>query len=100
VSLVVEHFSELAITRVSRWCFNCYLVTGDDGELVVVDAGMPDIAEDLVPLGVTWDPLLLAPRRPGAPKANYSPGGAISDHVTDTLDRFAVLDDEHGRDRM
>lgn len=82
VSLVVEHFSELAITRVSRWCFNCYLVTGDDGELVVVDAGMPDIAEDLVPLGVTWDPLLLAPRRlalrrrttrPAAPSPTTSP---------------------------
>jgi proline iminopeptidase len=27
-------------------------------------------------------------------------GGAISDHFTDTLDRFAVLDDERGRDRM
>jgi glyoxylase-like metal-dependent hydrolase (beta-lactamase superfamily II) len=50
VSLVIEHFPELAITRVSRWNFNCYLVTGDDGQLVVVDAGMPHVADDLAPL--------------------------------------------------
>ena len=29
---------------------NCYLLTGDDGSLVVVDAGMPNIADDLAPL--------------------------------------------------
>jgi glyoxylase-like metal-dependent hydrolase (beta-lactamase superfamily II) len=50
VSLVVEDSPEVGITRVSRWCFNCYLVAGDDDGLVVVDAGMPGIAADLEPL--------------------------------------------------
>jgi glyoxylase-like metal-dependent hydrolase (beta-lactamase superfamily II) len=71
MSLVVEHFPELAITRVSRWCFNCYLVTGDDGGLVVVDAGMPDIADDLA--------LLLA-GMPGQVKAVTATHGH-PDHV-------------------
>jgi glyoxylase-like metal-dependent hydrolase (beta-lactamase superfamily II) len=47
VSVIVEELS--GVTRVSRWCFNCYLIVGDDG-LVVVDAGMPDIADDIEPL--------------------------------------------------
>jgi glyoxylase-like metal-dependent hydrolase (beta-lactamase superfamily II) len=47
VSVIVEELS--GFTRVSRWCFNCYLIAGDDG-LVVVDAGMPDIADDIEPL--------------------------------------------------
>ena len=48
--MIVEHFPELGISRVSRWCFNCYLLTGDDGALVVVDPGMPTVADDLAPL--------------------------------------------------
>lgn len=36
--------------RVSRWCFNCYVVTGDTEGLVVIDPGMPTIADDLAPL--------------------------------------------------
>lgn len=53
VGLIVEHFPDLGISRVSRWCFNCYLITGDDGALVVVDPGMPSIADDLAPLLAT-----------------------------------------------
>jgi glyoxylase-like metal-dependent hydrolase (beta-lactamase superfamily II) len=49
VGLVAEHFAELAITRISRWCFNCYLLTGDDG-LIVVDPGMPGVADDIATL--------------------------------------------------
>jgi glyoxylase-like metal-dependent hydrolase (beta-lactamase superfamily II) len=48
--LVVEEVPDLPITRVSRWCFNCYVVTGDTEGLVVVDPGMPTIADDLAPL--------------------------------------------------
>ena len=49
MSLPVEHISDLGITRVSRWCFNCYLIEGDSGP-IVVDAGMPRVADDLEPL--------------------------------------------------
>jgi glyoxylase-like metal-dependent hydrolase (beta-lactamase superfamily II) len=48
--LVVDKIPDLPITRVSRWCFNCYVVTGDADGLVVVDPGMPTIANDLAPL--------------------------------------------------
>jgi glyoxylase-like metal-dependent hydrolase (beta-lactamase superfamily II) len=48
--LVVEALPDLPITRVSRWCFNCYVITGDTEGLVVVDPGMPTIADDLAPL--------------------------------------------------
>jgi glyoxylase-like metal-dependent hydrolase (beta-lactamase superfamily II) len=47
---VVDNIPDLPITRVSRWCFNCYVVTGDAEGLVVVDPGMPTIADDLAPL--------------------------------------------------
>jgi hypothetical protein len=40
VGLVVGRLPQLGIVRVSRWCFNCYLIDGDDG-LIVVDAGFP-----------------------------------------------------------
>jgi glyoxylase-like metal-dependent hydrolase (beta-lactamase superfamily II) len=49
MSLRVDHMPDLGITRLSRWCFNCYLIEGDTG-LFVVDAGMPRIADDLEPL--------------------------------------------------
>jgi glyoxylase-like metal-dependent hydrolase (beta-lactamase superfamily II) len=48
--LVVEKIPDLPITRVSRWCFNCYVVTGDTEGLVVVDPGMSSIADDLASL--------------------------------------------------
>lgn len=50
MGLVIEEFSELGVWRISRWCFNCYVVSGDDGGLVVVDAGMPTTADDIRPV--------------------------------------------------
>lgn len=47
MSLVVERLPALSLVRVSRWFFNCYLITGEAGALVVVDAGMPRAAKDL-----------------------------------------------------
>ncbi|WP_280265692.1 MBL fold metallo-hydrolase [Nocardia wallacei] len=47
MSLVVDRMPELSVTRVSRWFFNCYLVTGDDHAIVAVDPGLPDIVDDL-----------------------------------------------------
>ncbi|WP_374024909.1 MBL fold metallo-hydrolase [Mycobacterium sp. HNNTM2301] len=46
MSLVVDEMPDLGITRVSRWVFNCYVLRGDDGA-VVVDAGLPRVASDL-----------------------------------------------------
>jgi glyoxylase-like metal-dependent hydrolase (beta-lactamase superfamily II) len=48
VSLVVEAMNELGVTRLSRWVFNCYLIH-NDGDTVVVDAGLPSAAADLAP---------------------------------------------------
>lgn len=46
MSLVVEHFAELAVTRISRWIFNCYVLHGGN-TCVVVDAGLPCTPDDL-----------------------------------------------------
>ncbi len=46
MSLVVEEMPDLGITRLSRWIFNCYVLHGGDGA-VVVDAGLPQVASDL-----------------------------------------------------
>ncbi|OBH97672.1 MBL fold metallo-hydrolase [Mycobacterium sp. E2733] len=46
MSLVIEEMPDLGITRVSRWVFNCYVLHRDDGA-VVVDAGLPRVANDL-----------------------------------------------------
>ncbi|OBF56991.1 MBL fold metallo-hydrolase [Mycobacterium sp. 852002-53434_SCH5985345] len=46
MSLVIEEMPDLGITRVSRWVFNCYVLHGGDGA-VVVDAGLPRVASDL-----------------------------------------------------
>jgi glyoxylase-like metal-dependent hydrolase (beta-lactamase superfamily II) len=46
MSLVIEEMPDLGITRVSRWIFNCYVLRGGDG-VVVVDAGLPRVAGDL-----------------------------------------------------
>lgn len=48
--LKVHRLPDSPVTRVSRWCFNCYLIDGDDGNFVVVDAFMPKIVTDLAPL--------------------------------------------------
>ncbi|MCX4095161.1 MBL fold metallo-hydrolase [Nocardia sp. alder85J] len=50
---VVERLAALGVSRVSRWCFNCYLLTGDDGAIVVVDPGMPTSVDDVEPLLAT-----------------------------------------------
>ncbi len=46
MSVVVEHLPRIGVTRLSRWIFNCYVLDGDDGP-VVVDAGLPEVAADL-----------------------------------------------------
>lgn len=50
MALKVERFADSPVTRLSRWCFNCYLIDGDDGNVVVVDAFMPKLVSDLAPL--------------------------------------------------
>lgn len=71
MAAVVEGYPDLGVTRISRWCFNCYLISGDDGSLVVVDAGMPTTADDLG--------ILLA-RTPGVVRAVTATHGH-PDHV-------------------
>lgn len=46
MSLVIERFHDIGITRLSRWIFNCYLIHGKDS-CVVVDAGLPGSADDV-----------------------------------------------------
>ncbi len=48
MSLVVEVMHELGITRISRWVFNCYVIH-NNGQPVIVDAGLPSIAADVAP---------------------------------------------------
>jgi glyoxylase-like metal-dependent hydrolase (beta-lactamase superfamily II) len=51
MALVIETFEAIGVTRLSRWIFNCYLVhDGGEGRPVVIDAGLPVFAEDLVPV--------------------------------------------------
>lgn len=50
MSVTVERLPQLSVTRVSRWFFNCYLIVGQRDSLVVVDAGLPGVADDLAPL--------------------------------------------------
>ncbi len=49
MSLVVEDLPDLGVTRLSRWVFNCYVLSGGGGA-VVVDAGLPHVARDLAPI--------------------------------------------------
>jgi glyoxylase-like metal-dependent hydrolase (beta-lactamase superfamily II) len=46
MSLVIDDMPDLGVTRVSRWIFNCYVLQGSDGA-VVVDAGLPRVTRDL-----------------------------------------------------
>ncbi|GAA4389576.1 MBL fold metallo-hydrolase [Tsukamurella soli] len=46
MSLIVDRMPELGITRLSRWIFNCYVLDGDDGP-VVVDPGTRRMALDV-----------------------------------------------------
>jgi glyoxylase-like metal-dependent hydrolase (beta-lactamase superfamily II) len=50
MGLVVEALPQLGITRVSRWIFNCYIIASGDGGAVVVDAGLPGVADDVAPV--------------------------------------------------
>jgi glyoxylase-like metal-dependent hydrolase (beta-lactamase superfamily II) len=45
--LKVQRLRDSPATRVSRWCFNCYLIDGEDDTVVVVDAFMPKIVNDI-----------------------------------------------------
>ena len=48
MGLVVETIPGLGITRLSRWIFNCYVVHDrGDGSVLVVDAGLPRVVDDL-----------------------------------------------------
>lgn len=81
MGLTVERFADSPVTRVSRWCFNCYLIDGDDGNIVVVDAFMPKLVADLDPL--------LAGRRPVAVTATHG----HPDHLSGApaiADRYAA----------
>ncbi len=49
MSLVRQPVGGTDVVRVSRWIFNCYVLPGDDGP-VVVDAGLPGAPEDLAPV--------------------------------------------------
>ncbi|CPR09512.1 Zn-dependent hydrolase [Mycobacterium bohemicum DSM 44277] len=49
MALIVDDMPDLGVTRLSRWIFNCYVVRGDDG-LVVVDAGLPRAVRDVTPV--------------------------------------------------
>ena len=46
MSLVIDEMPEIGITRVSRWIFNCYVIHGRDG-VIVVDPGLPRVVDDL-----------------------------------------------------
>jgi glyoxylase-like metal-dependent hydrolase (beta-lactamase superfamily II) len=49
--LVIDTIEAIGVTRISRWIFNCYLIhDGGDGRPVVVDAGLPGLTDEIVPL--------------------------------------------------
>ena len=51
MGLVVDTFDEISITVCPRWIFNCYLIhDGGSGKPVVVDAGLPGLVDDLLPV--------------------------------------------------
>ena len=63
MSLVVETMAEIGVTRVSRWIFNCYVIHDrGEGRPVIVDAGLPRLADDLPPVlaDLTIDPAAVA----------------------------------------
>lgn len=68
--LKIERLPQSSVTRVSRWCFNCYLIDGDDGNVVVVDPFMPKIVTDLAPI--------LGGRRPAVVTATHGHPDHIS----------------------
>jgi glyoxylase-like metal-dependent hydrolase (beta-lactamase superfamily II) len=63
VTLLIETFTELGVTRLSRWIFNCYLIHDGGNEApVAVDAGLPGVDNDLLQVmaEVGLDPTTLA----------------------------------------
>jgi glyoxylase-like metal-dependent hydrolase (beta-lactamase superfamily II) len=50
MGLVVETMPTIGITRISRWSFTCYLIHDAGGGPLVVDAGLPGVADDLIPV--------------------------------------------------
>lgn len=71
MGLIVDAMPELGITRVSRWICNCYVLCNTDGGVVVVDAGLPGVADDLASI---------LERQPGHVQAIVATHGH-SDHV-------------------
>jgi glyoxylase-like metal-dependent hydrolase (beta-lactamase superfamily II) len=59
MSLVIDDMPDLGVTRLSRWIFNCYVLQGTDGA-VVVDAGLPHVASDLAAVLDQFDGTLQA----------------------------------------
>lgn len=49
MTAILEAVDDLPVTRISRWCFNCYVVAGATTD-VVIDAFMPRIIDDLTPI--------------------------------------------------
>ncbi|MGD1284035.1 MBL fold metallo-hydrolase [Mycobacterium seoulense] len=49
MGLVIEAMPELGVTRISRWVFNCYVIH-NNGDAIVVDAGLPTAAADVAPV--------------------------------------------------
>ena len=49
MGLVIDEMPELGVTRISRWVFNCYVIH-NDGDAIVVDAGLPSAAADVAPV--------------------------------------------------
>ncbi len=78
MSLVIDDMPDLGITRLSRWIFNCYVVRGTDG-VVVVDAGLPRVARDLA---AVFDRLGQTPRAVVATHGH-------SDHVAGAVELAA-----------
>jgi len=45
MSVLVTDLTEVGVTVLSRWIFNCYLVhDGGDGRALIVDPGLPSTA--------------------------------------------------------
>jgi hypothetical protein len=61
VSLVVNTMVEIGISPVSRWIFNCYVIHAGEGGPVIVDAGLPCLADDLALVLPIWPSI--RPRR-------------------------------------
>ena len=49
MGLVIDVMPELGVTRISRWVFNCYVIH-NNGDAIVVDAGLPSAAADVAPV--------------------------------------------------